>query len=210
MEESVAKALNEADWEDMLPKLMAFSHRHMCFVLADFEHKPVINSHDPESVTQEAIRRTVEGSRQWDPGKINLLEYLFGVIRSIIDCEMKKHCKVDFAKPILEDGRVSHPAEKTADNEPNPRDLTEAVLIGERQRAFLDAFFPTIEDDDELSAILLALLEGHIKPKDIFKQTGIPAARVSELKRKLRDKMEAFAGGPCLVPLEKNITLMET
>jgi len=45
-------------------------------------------------------------------------------------------------------------------------------------------------------------------PKEIEAQTGIPADRVSELKRKLRGKMEAFAGSNP-VPLERNIALME-
>jgi hypothetical protein len=210
MKDSVAKALNEADWEDMIPKLVAFAHKHMCHVLADFEHKPVINGYDPVALTQEAIKRTVmPEARQWDPNKGPLIKYLFWVIRSITDCEMKKHCKVELAHPTTdEEGKVSDPAENVPDDALTPDNATDAVLIAERQRAFLDSFTLTIEHDDELSALILAMMEGFMMPKEISEQTGIPANRVSDLKPKLRGKMEAFAGSNP-IPLEKNIALME-
>ncbi|MBC8472818.1 MAG: hypothetical protein H8D56_25430, partial [Planctomycetes bacterium] len=64
MNDSVAQALNEADWGDMIPRLVGFAHKHICYVLADFEHKPVINGYIPETLTQEAIKRTLHGKRQ--------------------------------------------------------------------------------------------------------------------------------------------------
>ena len=193
----------------MIPRLVGFAHKHICYVLADFEHKPVINGYIPETLTQEAIKRTLHGKRQWDPGKGPLLEYLFWVIRSIIDCEMKKHCAVKFARPMTdESGHVSDPAKNIPDDAPTPEAVTDIGLIAERQRIFLDSFIPTIEADEELSALILAMMDGYTENKEIEGQTGIPANRVSELKRKLRRKMEAFAS-PKPVPLEKNIALME-
>lgn len=193
----------------MIPKLVGFAHSHMCYVLADFEHMPVINAYNPKTLTQEAIKRTIDGSRQWNPSKGTLLEYLFWVIRSITDCEMKKHCAVEFAYPTTdENGKVSDPAGNVPDDAPTPEDVTDAGLIVERQRAFLDSFMPTIENDEHLSALFLAMMDGYTMPKEIEAQTGILADRVSELKRKLRGKMEAFAGSNP-VPLERNIALME-
>jgi hypothetical protein len=209
MKDSIAKALNEADWEDMIPKLVNFAYKHMCYILADFEHSPVINGYNPKTLTQEAIKRTIEGSRHWNPDKVTLLGFLFGVIRSITDCEMKKHCAVVLAHPTTdENGKVSDPAENVPDDAPTPEHVTDASLIVERQRAFLDAFILTIEDDEELSCLTLAMMEGHLMPEEISVQTGIPANRVSNLKPKLRGKMEAFAGANP-IPLEKNFTLME-
>jgi hypothetical protein len=122
---------------------------------------------------------------------------------------MKKHCAVELIHPTTdENGKVSAPAENIPDDAPAPDAVTDASLIAEHQRAFLNSFIQTVEDDEELSALILAMMEGYAMPKEIEAQTGIAAKRVSELKRKLRDKMEEFAGSN-LVPLEKNITHME-
>lgn len=209
MEDSVAQALNEADWRDMIPKLVSFAHKQMCHVLADFDHRPVINGYTPKTLTQEAIKRTIAGTRKWNPEEVPLLQFLFGVVRSIIDCEMKKHCAVKLAHPTTDDsGNISDPAGNIPDDAPTPEAVTDVGLIAERQRIFLDSFIPTIEADEDLSALMLAMMDGYTENKEIEGQTGIPANRISELKRKLRGKMEAFAK-PNPVPLEKNIALME-
>lgn len=209
MEDSIAKTLNEADWVTMIPKLMTFAHKHMCNVLADFEHKPIINGYDAKSLTQEAIKRTIAGSRKWNPDNVPLLEFIFGVIRSIVDCEMNKHCAVEFAYPLTdENGRVSDPTENIPDDAPTPENVINARIIAESQKTFLESFIPTIEDDEELSDLILVLMDGCTKDKEISAQTGIPAKRVSELKRKLRRKMENFAGSNP-VPLERRLALME-
>ncbi|MDA3873271.1 MAG: hypothetical protein PF795_04860, partial [Kiritimatiellae bacterium] len=141
METSVAKALNETDWEELIPKLVAFAHKHMCYLLADFDNMPVINGYDPKALTQEAIRRTIAGSREWEPNKVPLLDYLFGVIRSITDCEMGKHCSVNFVTPVKDnEGKLTDPTENVPDGGPTPQETTDTILISERQKIFLDSF----------------------------------------------------------------------
>jgi len=61
-----------------------------------------------------------------------------------------------------------------------------------RQKALLEEFRETIAGDDELGYLLVALEEGETRPREIAKTTGIPAPRVSELKRKLQGHFEAF------------------
>lgn len=210
MENSIAQALNEANWEEMIPKLVRFADKHMRYILANFEHPPVIHGYVPKTIVQESITRTMmPNSRNWDPSKVSLLNHLYGVIRSIVDCEMKKHCKIEIASPSKDDsGKLIDPSESVPDDGATPEEVANVNLITERQRTFLDSFMLTIEDDEELSALLLAMMDGVLKNREISSLTGIPSNRVSELKRKLRGRLEAFAF-PDLVPLESNLVLTE-
>jgi hypothetical protein len=60
------------------------------------------------------------------------------------------------------------------------------------QRRMLKTFEESISDDDELPKLLNAFKDGHYTPRDVEDLTGIPSARISELKRKLRGRMEKF------------------
>lgn len=56
----------------------------------------------------------------------------------------------------------------------------------------LEAFSATVAHDEDLTLVLFALEEGLHKPAEIEASTGIPAARASELKRKLSERADKF------------------
>jgi hypothetical protein len=64
-----------------------------------------------------------------------------------------------------------------------------------RQQKLLDDLFDSLDGDSELERVFLELISGDQKTAEIAKATGIPAARVSELRRKLREHSERFLEG---------------
>lgn len=60
------------------------------------------------------------------------------------------------------------------------------------QKAALDLFGATLATDEELAALFRPYKEELYLPQEIEAATGIPASRVSELKRKLLTRMHKF------------------
>jgi hypothetical protein len=65
--------------------------------------------------------------------------------------------------------------------------------LRENQNLLLADFKVSLEGDSELTELLEAYENGFTKPADIEELTGIPAKRVSELKRKIAMKLTQFA-----------------
>jgi len=104
---------------------------------------------------------------------------------------------VNFRKALPLDDRTREEAEDC------PADPIEAIAdpkspspVGmERERPereLFASFEKEIESDEELSLVFMALQDGISKTSEVARQTGIPAPRVSEVKRKLRQRFDRF------------------
>ncbi len=76
--------LDAAPWKSILPRLFYAAYKLWKKKgLAEWQAPP-------EDVVHEAILRTYEGSRVWDPSKTSLVVHLIGVIRSIYSDEDRR------------------------------------------------------------------------------------------------------------------------
>ncbi len=89
-----------------------------------------------------------------------------------------------------EEDPAAPPAEEI--DEQLPEHAAEADELVRRQREMFAAFTASLAEDEELTLVLFAYEEGKYKPAEIEAATGLPAARASELKRKLSERADKF------------------
>jgi len=186
-EGDLRKALREADWEKMLPNLLAYAARRL-------RRMGWVNGRDeepgPMSVEQlvnTAIEHCLDGTRTWDSTSVDLAGFLRGIIRSLASSERKKHVRAKtFAKDDLE------PYVAPADS------IEDEAVAEEGRREILGAVEECVNDDADLSALYLAILDGHMKREDIAEALGwdvdrVTAARIKLQRRLVRTAPEMFA-----------------
>lgn len=172
MGSDVAKRLNEADWDSLVPRLLGHA---------------IANIYDPfrllpgglsaEDIVHEAVAKVLNGERKWDPVRQPDLE---AHLKSIIDSMLSS--KGLFGRKEWETvANVEDPAEweRFASRLPNLGGTCHDAEV------VLNALRESIRGDQELLDMLEAVLEGFDRPQEITELTGIPVKRVYELQRKL-------------------------
>ena len=184
----LGSALREADWDNLLPRLVAHAEwRLRCVGWPTGEDKEP-SAMTVQQVVNTAIERCLEGRRTWSDSCPSLETFLKGVIDNLVWTEKKRAIRSK-ADPATDSGV------ETADGNPSAEDS----LIGEQGRAAIYAAFEAcVEDDAKLQDLYLAILDGNVKRDDIATALGwtaedVSAARI-KLKRRLLSKYpETFA-----------------
>jgi RNA polymerase sigma factor (sigma-70 family) len=198
MNPEACKAFAAADFSLLAIRAQQFAHRiiskYLWFgqkVTARADGVLLLGKMSADDFVIEAIEKLCDGTRKFNPS-LSLETNLYGAIRSIIWANKKKADKgpqfFDQTNEQVEEGSPD-PIDAIAD----PNCLTPEALEQARiERERLDAFAEEIETDEELSLVLMACRDGVSKPAAIAAETGIPAQQVSELKRKLRQRLDRF------------------
>ena len=208
MYDALEQALSSADWETMSLRLLDYADRliRRCFwrgipVTAKAGARLSVGGWDADDFLQEAIDRLLNGQRLYR-ADLSLEQVLRGTIRSLVWSSNKSSHR----QPLLD---VTHQIEGgdacVGIDATDPAPAADgSLLFRERvaqQRVLLRAFEESL-DQPELKQLVEALKRERYAPRDIEAATGIPAQRVSELKRQLRRRMDAFATdyphGDCL------------
>lgn len=170
-----AKLLNDANWDDLVPVLLSHARSHIYD-----PYRLLPGARSAEDVVHDAVCRVFSGERRWDPvAQPDLEAYLKSVIDSMLSTnglfgltEWKSVVTLDdpeewdrFESRFANLGGLCHDVE-----------------------VVLTALCGSIRGDAELSAVLEAIVAGFDKPGDIAELTGIPADRVYELLRKLKQR----------------------
>ena len=199
----MAKTLNEilatADWKEITPRLLYYADklirrcrwRGLC-VQAELGAKICVEGFSADDFVQDAIDRLLSGQRNYSHS-VSLEQNLKGIIRSTI-WKVNKSSRhkgiTDLPKP---EGQDTHdPINELPGASPPP----DALVIGSEtlreQERMLSDFEKSLAGEEELSKLVSAFKAEHYTPRDVERFVGIPATRVSELKRKLRQRMERF------------------
>jgi hypothetical protein len=154
--------------------------------------RPLANGVGADEFVSEAVDKLWSGSRAYR-ADLSLEENIQRVVSSDIWNWLQKSKKC----PLLDRGALESevPNGDPVDQALDSATFDDAASKAERQsiqRQLLGGFEAFVADDEELSMMLLAYEEGWTKPADIERETGIPAQRVSELKRKLAERAEKF------------------
>ena len=175
------RAIKEADWERLLPRLANYAERRLRRVGwgAGQDNEPSRAS--VMEVVNTAIERCLDGRRNWTDNATDDLEmFLCGAIKSVTS-SAKKAAVRDKATATEDAGAES------AHGDPLPDEL-----LAEHDRStILAAAAKCVEDDEELQALYLAILEGHHKPAEIAELLGASVSVINTSRIKLQRRLVA-------------------
>lgn len=196
MQHQAIAAIDAADWEELTPRLQKYAHYQIVGLLcrglpmAGAKGTNVtLNNQTADDLVEEALVALARGRRTYQPER-SLEQNLCVVIWSLA----RNHYKRAMLSPMVnhlvrEDEEDLDPIDQAAD--PTiPANPAEASERRRRQQEFCTLLLKSVEKDEELSLLLLAYEEGKVLPADVEAETGIPAGRVSELKRKLETRAD--------------------
>lgn len=201
MESKMLDLIAAADWTSLTPRLEHYAETKMrrlmwrgLRVTAGMNGQLLVDGKSADDFVTEAVDALLNGPRTYD-NELSLERNLSRTIESNIWAWKKKSDRkliVDHRPMTSEDGTEFDPIVAAVD--PTSCHATEAEKNEKRalQNKLLDDFGASIQGDVDLTAVLEAYKADFTKPADIEELTGIPAARVSELKRKLESKMSKF------------------
>lgn len=185
-----------ADWKELTPRLLYFADNliRQCVwrgqvVTARRGAKLCVEGFGADDILQEAIDRLLNGRRSYNYA-VPLEQNLKGAIRSILWSLNKSSLR----KPqlALANSLESQEGSDAIVQVPDSSPSFDAQENARQQQRILAMFEHSLGTDQDLRAIFNAYKEDVTKPREIEALSGIPAGRVSELKRKLRERMEEF------------------
>lgn len=169
---SLLKALSDANWEQLLPRLTAYAGRQLRRVgwVSGKDLEP--NRMSVMDAVDVALERCLDGSRRWnEAAPPELGAFLCGVIKSIVSDERKKlsRDKADLAGDTIEE--VVDPSESMAAAD---EDSVSAVCA---------AIEACVQGDEDLELFRLAVSDGNTKREHIAAALGwtpdqVTAARI--------------------------------
>jgi hypothetical protein len=174
-------ALREADWDSLLPRLVAHAEwrlRRVGWAAGEDREPSAMAVHQ---VINTAVVRCLEGRRHWSDSCADLEVFLKGVVDNLV-WTAKKAALRDKAAPAPDAGV------EAADDCPSAEDM----LAAEQGRAAICAAFEACVDDDaKLEDLYLAILDGHVKRDDIARTLGWSSEQVSAARVKLKRRLLA-------------------
>lgn len=185
----VRQALRDADWEKLLPGLLAYAAA--CLRRAGWAagRDEEASKMSVEQVVNHAVELCLDGTRTWDSSAVDLPGLLRGIIRSSVSSERKKYVR---AKTITSSEMVERHS--------GLADSSEDEIVEEEGREKILALFATcIDGDADLQALHDAILDGHVKRDDIAAALGwnvdrVTAARIKLQRRLLKKAPDELSG----------------
>jgi DNA-directed RNA polymerase specialized sigma24 family protein len=199
MNQTANAALEAADWKDLGPRLLRATYYFIVRerwrgrkVILSAENELTIEGQGAQDFIHIAVEKLMRGQRTYR-SDLSALENIRRTIESDIYSFRKGIRRVPWASQTMAqaaDDPDDHVEEVMDEQAPEHEAETNELL--RRQKEMLTAFAANVADDEELTLVLFAFEEEKYKPAEIAAATGIPAGRVSELKRKLSDRADKF------------------
>ena len=193
----IRRRIAAADWETLQPRLMDFADLTLRFYnTKDGDRQkngiPCIEGKDAHSFLNEAIDKTLDGTRKWNPQAVDLYWHLHETIRSLINSHIKSRVVTSRLHPHNTPEGIVDPIDVSPDTRSGPSDTALYSEIADLRLKHILAFRESIAGDPELMELFEALDAGYTTPRDIAESTDLKPERVSELKRKLLTKYIKF------------------
>lgn len=168
MEFEQLKKIPEQEWSEVSIRILSFVRKKYRNVLP--------RGLSEEDIIYAAIGDLLSGKRKYRPD-LSLYENLRRIIRS-------NTCK-DFK---LLDNKKVKPMDEDCEEEAESSDFCE--IPAEWEKGLIPLLEEDIKNDEELGLVCISIIDnGAVKPREISEDTGIPAERIYELKRKLGQRI---------------------
>lgn len=139
-----------------------------------------------EELVQEAVLRTLTGHRVWDPERVDLERFLVQAVRSIADSYKDRGAR----KVADHDDEVAPSTLQNPGTGAKAAATPEDRLIREDAATRLEnALIEEAGDDEDLLALVDALLEGVYLPRDLEQELDWSSEKVAVVFKKLRRRM---------------------
>ena len=187
MNDPLRKALREADWEALLPGLLAYAASRLRRVGWASGRDVEPSKLSVEQVVNMAVEACLDGSRSWNPDAVDFPGFLRGVIRSLTSSEKKSavrsktHAQADFERLV-----------------PLATSPEEDAVEEEGRQAIVAMVEAAVGDDPDLRALYGAIVDGATKREELAAALGwsaerVTAARIKLQRRLVRQSPEQFA-----------------
>ena len=198
MQQAAAAALEAANWAELTPRLQYHAQAEIIgcrwrgmTMAGSTMTAPTINNQTADDLIEEAIIKLWKGTRTYR-ADLTLEVNIKRVISSLVSNHYKKTKASPFVSHIgREDPEKDSDELDPIENAADPAALPNAAEVAERrqlQQEFLASLYRSVADDPNLGLLLMAFEDRKYLPAEIEEATGIPASRVSELKRKLETR----------------------
>lgn len=200
MSAAVQDILAAADWDVLTVRLQDFADREITryrwrgdFRVYHSNNRWVLaNGKGADEFVLEAIEKLLTGQRTYrtdlDP-ETNLKRIIesdvWNWLKKSKHQPLQDHTGVDVA------GEEYDPVENAVDDR-NPDNPVLEQELRQRQQQLMNGLEIFVSDDEDLALLLMAYQDQKYKTSEIAPIIGVPAARVSELKRKLSQKADKF------------------
>jgi hypothetical protein len=170
-EPNLRAVLAGVNWQELTKRLLLLTQ--------EFVRERYVPGKSPGDLVQNAIRKLLEGRRKWDPRKVDLLSFLFDVIRKEAVAEVKEFPH-SFAGATLEDPHRSSRPEFQVDH-------------SRQRRAILES----LKDDPLLCQIAeVAIDEELFERAAIAERIGITRTDFDNARKRLRRRQWALSARP--------------
>lgn len=205
MDNKTLELLENADWKRIIPELTQYALSRLR--LKFFENNSPLNGSLPkdiaEDVVMESIRKVLDDTRSWKPDeKDNFVIYLKSVIKSEISHldDDKEHKTTERfpTKTGSNDGQYveellekAHPLEEHTEGVAiapplNPEESLEEKERFNRDKIMEEKIMEKVNHDPELADVVLCIMMGLSRPRDIAAELGIPVKEVNNRQKRLR------------------------
>ena len=205
MDTKVKELLERADWEHIIPALIFFAKYWLCKI--DFENDSLLGGLPiqdiAEDIVNEVIRKILDGTRAWDPNKMdNLFIHLKNNIRSEIshlydDMEYKttKRFPIDTeseeGRPVEELLKRAHPLEEHSVYAVTEQPLDPEQSLEEKERINSNKLMERqilekVKDNPELKDSVSVIMMGITKPQEIAEELGVSVTEIYNRSKRLR------------------------
>lgn len=156
----------------------------------------VVDGKSADDFVQEALAKLCDGTRKYDASR-SLLENLNSVVDSLISSAKKSSDRkglVDHGSELGHENVSVDPVSTAPAATPTAEEhvLSDEILMA--QRECFKLVKASFDGDKETQEYLEALSEGYFDVSEIETLTGIPAARIYEIRRKLKNYVPGFFG----------------
>ncbi|MBI3801450.1 MAG: sigma-70 family RNA polymerase sigma factor [Deltaproteobacteria bacterium] len=167
-ESNLRAVLAGVNWQELTKRLLLLTQ--------EFVRERYLLGKSPGDLVQNAIRKLLEGRRKWNPRKVDLLSFLFAVIRKEAVSEVKE-VPHSFAGATLEDQHRASRPEFQIDH-------------GRQRRAILES----LQDDPILCQIAeVAIDEELFERAAIAERLGITRTDFDNARKRLQRRQRALS-----------------
>jgi hypothetical protein len=206
------KLIDEADWDSIALKVASYADRvirkHVWYGAkpgyqsSGRETLALADGRDGQDFMQQAIHEMLDpdADRTWVPEKHrDIQKYLMDAVKSMIS-NASRHSKNQGTRRLyIETGDPEKPIDRLANvptekgDTPEERETAEeARVMALEQKDLFDEFKASVSDNEQLTVLIDAYYADRWKNREVEELTGIPAARVGELKRMFDRRMNKF------------------
>jgi len=181
MEQKTWDLLETADWDNITVRLLDW----VVYRFNLQKNKTMGKGVTPKDIVYGSIEKVLDGKKQWDPQKGELLPFLKMVVKSetlnFLDSAEYRKTQRDI---LLEEAEQGGPIYKLP-HLPNPEDNF-------LEREFFANLEESAEGDEVVESLILCVMEGITKASEVAEELGMDVKKVYNAKRRFRRLMDSF------------------